>query len=125
MSAAAAIALVDDDASVRRALDRLLSSAGFAVRAFASGTELLDSGFGPDATCLLVDIHLVGMSGFEVVEKLRARGVRSSVIFMTAHDSEHTRAQADAIGSSCYLRKPFEAEALLVAVRSAIASRAG
>lgn len=122
MPAAAVIALVDDDPSVRRALGRLLASSGFAVRAFSSGSELIESGFAPDAACLLVDVHLIGMSGFELVEELRERGVKSSAIFMTAHDSEQTRIQACAIESSAYLRKPFEASLLIEAVRSAIDS---
>jgi FixJ family two-component response regulator len=120
MSATAVIALVDDDPSVRRALDRLLSSAGYGVRSFASGDELLESGFAFEARCLLIDVHLVGMSGFELLESLRVRGVDSSVVFMTAHDSEQTRLQAAEVGSHCYLRKPFEASALLDAVREAV-----
>lgn len=119
MSSAVAIALVDDDPSVRRALDRLLSSAGFSVRTFASGAELLESGFAAEADCLLVDVHLVGMSGFELVERLRERGVRATALFMTAHDSEKTRELAVAAGSLAYLRKPFDANALLDALKDA------
>ena len=114
------IALVDDDISVRRALRRLLRSAGHEVRAFASAQELLDSGFADEAACLIVDIHLGGMTGFELVERLRAAGTRAQAIFITAHDDAAARAQARRLAASAYLRKPFEATALLDAIATAV-----
>lgn len=125
MPTSAVIALVDDDPSVCRAISRLLSSAGYVVETFPSGPELLSSGLAEQAACLLLDVHLIGMSGFELFQTVYKLGVHPPVIFMTAHDSEKTREQAQALGSSAYLRKPFEADALLQAVRAALATRAG
>ena len=112
------VIVVDDDHAVRRALSRLLQSAGYAVKAFASGKELLDSR--EDGDCFVLDIHLGTMNGFELDEKLRAAGSHSPVIFITAHDDEATRERARRLRPQAYLRKPFAAEALLSAVRTAL-----
>ena len=113
------VALVDDDLSVRRALQRLLVAAGFSVRVFASGQELLDSALPEDASCFLLDVHLPGMSGFEIHDALRDRGVQSPVVFMTAHHTETTIERARAAGAR-YLRKPFDSQELLDALRAAL-----
>ena len=118
--ASARIALVDDDLSVRRALGRLLRAAGHEVRAFASAQELLDSGFAPEAACLVVDIHLGGMTGLELVERLRSAGVATPVAFITAHDNAAARDSARRLGAQAYLRKPFEAAVILDAIAAAI-----
>jgi FixJ family two-component response regulator len=117
------IALVDDDLSVRRALPRLLRSAGYEPRGFASGRELLDSGFADRAACLVLDIHLEGMSGFELLESLRASGSRVPAIFITAHDDPAARERARRAGASAYLRKPFDAGVLIDALAAAIPTR--
>jgi FixJ family two-component response regulator len=121
MVASPRIALVDDDLSVRRALPRLLRSAGYEVRAFSSAQELLDSGFAGEAACMVVDIHLGGMSGLEMVERLRGASGDVPVIFITAHDDPASRERARRVGACAYLRKPFEASVLLVAVSQATA----
>jgi FixJ family two-component response regulator len=113
------VALVDDDLSVRRALQRLLVAAGFSVRVFASGQELLDSTLPEDASCFLLDVHLPGMSGFEIHDALRERGVQSPVVFMTAHHTETTIERARAAGAR-YLRKPFDSQELLGALSAAL-----
>ena len=115
------IAIVDDDPSVRRAVGRLLASAGYEVRTFASGAELLIWSQAQLAACFLLDIYLDGMTGFELCERLRGAGVRSPIVFMTAHDNEQTRERARVLGSVPLLRKPFDAHALLDAVHTAIA----
>jgi len=115
------IAVVDDDFSVRRALGRLLSSAGFEVASFGSGEELLTSDVAAAAECLVLDVQLDGLDGFETCDKLREAGVGTSVIFITAHDSPQVRARAATVPHGFFLRKPFDATALLdlicVAVR--------
>lgn len=121
MSAAVKIALVDDDLSVRRALPRLLRSAGYETRAFASAQELIDSGFAGVAGCLVIDIHLGRISGFELLERLRASGVTAPAIFITAFDEADLRARADRLGASAFLRKPFDGSALLDCVAHSIA----
>jgi FixJ family two-component response regulator len=107
------IVLIDDDASVRRALSRLLRSAGFEVRTFGSAAELLDSGAAHNADCLLLDIQLGPTSGFELVDQLRAQGTTTPIVFMTAFDDEATRRRASLVQGSAYLRKPFQAAELL------------
>ena len=110
------MAVVDDDPSVRSALARLLASHGYPVRTFASATELLE--FGPgDFGCVVVDVHLGGMSGFDLGELLRERGVLRPLVFISAQDDEATRARAG--HPDQYLRKPFDVGDLLGAISRA------
>jgi len=120
MSTATWIALVDDDLSVRRALPRLLRSAGYQTRAFASAQDLLESRFAESAACLVLDIHLERTSGFELYERLRASGVMIPTIFITAYDDDAIRDRARSLGAVAFLRKPFDAGALLNAVATAL-----
>ena len=114
--------VVDDDALVRSSLSRLLASAGYQVRTYASAHELLDSGGAGDASCLVLDIYLGGMSGFGLEETLRAAGSRVPVLFVTAHDDATTRARAQRVRAGSYLRKPFNADAFFAALDEAIAA---
>ena len=114
------VSIIDDDLSVRRALRRLVSKAGFSVETFASGREFLDSDPVGRSQCIVLDIHLGGLSGFDVQERLKAMGVEAPVIFITAHDDEATQARAGRSGAAGYLRKPFEERALLEAIERAI-----
>jgi len=120
--AGTSVVVVDDDLSVRRALQRLIRSAGFSVETFASGQEFLDSDPGGASRRVVLDIHLGGMSGLEVQERLAARGVRMPVIVITAHDDARTRARVESLGAVAYLRKPFDDEVLLDAIRKAVTS---
>jgi FixJ family two-component response regulator len=115
MMPGALIVVVDDDASVRSSLARLLASAGYEVRSYASARDLLAAGAG-DAACLVLDVHLGGMSGFELDERLRAEGSLVPVVFITAQDDDATRARATRTGAGRYLRKPFDADALFGAL---------
>jgi FixJ family two-component response regulator len=119
------IAVVDDDASVRRALGRVLGVEGLANRGFASAEELLSSPDLETFTCLILDIHLGGMSGLDLMEQLRREGHGVPVILITAHDDEPTRERACALGASAYLRKPLETAPFLEAVHGALARSAG
>jgi CheY-like chemotaxis protein len=106
------IAAVDDDAAVRKALDRLLRGAGFDVAMFASAEEFLTRGRDCCPVCLVLDISLGGMSGLELREKLVRTGVSIPLVFITAHDDGAiSRGLREAPGVPC-LRKPFD-EALL------------
>ena len=114
------ISIIDDDVSVRRALRRLVQSGGYTVETFASAPEFYDSSpFGRTA-CLVLDLHLEGMSGFELQERLAADRAGIPVILMTAHDDEATRERARRSGAAAYLPKPFEKWALLDAIRTAL-----
>jgi FixJ family two-component response regulator len=114
------ISIVDDDVSVRRALRRLVQSAGYAVETFASAPEFVDSLPSGRTACLILDIHLQGMSGFDLQDRLVAEGVGIPVVFITANDDDATRARVRQSGAAAYLRKPFDKRALLDAIGRAL-----
>ena len=114
------LAVVDDDADVRVALMRLVSSAGFAVETFASGTEFLRSVQDHEPDCVLLDLHMPEMSGFEVQGALAKSHPAVPVVVMTGHDTPESRARAVQMGAKVYLCKPINDEALLAAIDDAI-----
>jgi FixJ family two-component response regulator len=110
------ILVVDDDASVCRALARLLRSFGFEVTTFASAAEVLASGPPADARCLVADVRMPEMGGIELREHLRAMGRDLPTVFMTAHGLEGVRSRV--LEGAPVLQKPLEAEALVRAIES-------
>jgi len=115
------ILVVDDDDGMRSALCRLLGAAGYATRAFASAEEAQASSLVLKASCLVIDVHLSGLTGTDWYATLGAS--RPPAVFVTAFDSELVRASALEAGGCAYLTKPFNRRALLQAVEGAI--RAG
>ena len=111
--------VIDDDASLLRALRRLLGAGGFRVCTFSSAEEFLKSER-PAPACLVLDVHLGGLSGLDLQERLIAAGRRIPVVFITAHDDAVTRERARRIGAIDYLRKPFNDESLLAGINRAI-----
>jgi FixJ family two-component response regulator len=125
---APAIAVIDDDSSVRRALQRLLRSAGFAVETFATAREFLDAGRLSQTACLVLDVHLPGMTGLQLQEHLAISGARVPIVFITARYEGPMHERASKAGAVGYLRKPFDQETLIGAIGKAIgceASRRG
>ena len=116
------VAIVDDDPGVLKGVERLLNASGFGTEVFTSAEAFLDSAAASKATCLLLDIHLGGMSGIELRRQLLASGSRLGVIFMTAVDDD--KMQQDAMDAGCvaFLRKPFSARLLIDAIRKAAGS---
>ena len=114
------IAIVDDDPSMLRATKDLLEAQGFSTREFSSAEEFLIRGVAAQVDCLLLDIHLGGMSGFELRNQLKISGSTLPVIFITALDDEDTRAQAQKAGCVAFLRKPYSARQLMDAIRKAV-----
>ena len=114
------VAVVDDDASVRRALTRLLQSADLRVLTYASATEFLDAGLSSAPECLILDIHLGGMSGLELLSRLRELGHNLPVLIITAHDDAQARESAARGGCVAYLRKPLDAKLVLEEVATAM-----
>jgi FixJ family two-component response regulator len=110
------IAIVEDDASFNRALERLLNASGFATLAFASAEEFLASAKPNSYACVILDIHLPGISGLELFDRLSAGHGRPPVIFITAEDVETIRQEASRISGKICLRKPLIAGELLDAV---------
>jgi len=122
LCAAPLVSIVDDDPSVRRALQRLIEAAGYAVETFASGEDFLDATPWGRSACLIIDIHMVGMTGLELQERLMTRGCAAPVIFITAIDDAPTRERVGLSGAAAYLPKPFDRKTLLGAIQGAIAS---
>jgi FixJ family two-component response regulator len=118
------ICVVDDDPSICKALTRLVRSLGFSVSSFSSGEAFLEASPGVAADCLVLDVHLSGMSGFELQSHLTALKISVPVIFITAHDDAATRDRALNCGAIAYLHKPFEEMALIEAIQTAIGKAA-
>jgi FixJ family two-component response regulator len=118
------VIVVDDNAGLLKSVARLLAYHGIDCRTFASGKALLESDSVQTATCLLLDIHLGGISGIELQRRLAASGSKWPVIFMTANDDEATRNEAMDAGCIAYLRKPFAQHVLLNAISKAVAQPA-
>ena len=106
------IAVIDDDESFRVALVDSLSSQGYGARGFASAEEFIAGDGTEPYDCVITDIHMPGISGFDLMRHLLAHGSRLPVIMITAHEEPGLEAKAAAIGAVCLLRKPFEADAL-------------
>ncbi|WP_410706285.1 response regulator transcription factor [Bradyrhizobium sp. BWC-3-1] len=113
------VVVIDDDASLLKSVARLLARHGIESRTFASAEALLESDSVQTATCLLLDIHLGGISGIALQRRLAASGSKWPVIFMTASDDEATRNEAMDAGCIAYLRKPFAQDDLLNALSKA------
>jgi FixJ family two-component response regulator len=116
------IAIVDDDDSMRSALQGLLESAELPAQSFASAEEFLKSGQHHQIACLIADIRMPGMSGLELQAQLNAERCRIPIIFITAHGDEKMRMQALRAGAVEFMAKPFNDEALLESVRAALES---
>ena len=109
------IAIVDDDDSVRRSLLRVVQSAGYAAESFASARAFLDWLPQGRAACLVLDVHMDEMSGFDLQDKLAV-----PIIFITAHDDAATMERIEKSGASGHLRKPFGEKSVLEAIRRAV-----
>ena len=116
------IAIVDDDESFRRATERFVRSLGYTVAAFASGTAFLESDRLGDTSCLISDVEMPGMSGFELQRQLIDRGHRLPVIFITAFFSVAQK-QAYKENTIALLDKPFNDQQLIECLRNALATR--
>jgi len=114
--------IVDDDASVRRALGRVMTSAGLPSCAFPSVEAFLAADGLRAKGCIIADVTLSGLSGLQL--KLRLNEARSStpVIFLTAHDTEELRQAAFQAGATAFFRKPVDRQILLDAIHSTTAS---
>lgn len=111
--------MVDDEEPVRRALLRLLRSAGLGAHAFASGTEFLLSLETCRPGCVVLDLHMPGMTGFEVQAQLARDAPEIPVIIVTGHDSPETCARAMLTKPVAYLLKPMNDQSLLDAIELA------
>jgi FixJ family two-component response regulator len=116
------VAVVDDDDSMRSALQGLLRAVGLPAQAFASAEDFLNSSQKHQFACLIADIRMPGMSGLELQAQLNAERCRIPIIFITAHGDARMRMQALRAGAVEFLAKPFADEALLESVQAALDS---
>ena len=114
------VAIVDDDPSMLRATADLLNALGFQTKVFTSAQDFLDAGAATQADCLLLDIDLGGVSGFELQHQLKISGSTLPIIFITALDDDGTREQARKAGCIAFLRKPYSARQLIDALQKAL-----
>jgi two-component system response regulator FixJ len=113
--------VVDDDESVRRALDRLLRSAGYRVSGFASALGVLPEVERSAPACLIIDVRMPMVDGLELFESLRAAEIAVPVIFITGHGDIAMAVRAMKAGAFDFLAKPFSDDVLLGAVAGAVA----
>jgi FixJ family two-component response regulator len=125
MSAIPLIAVVDDDAAIREAVQSLLRSVGLGAEGFASAQDFLQSAHLPETACLIVDVRMPRMSGLELQQQLTTAYCLIPIIFITAHGDAATRARALSAGAVDFLDKPFSEEGLLRAVQAALPSFRG
>jgi FixJ family two-component response regulator len=118
------VLVVEDDESMREAIATLLDAADIEFATYASAEALLAAGGVEASVCVISDYQLPTMSGFELLAVLRARGPRPPVIFITAHDSESVRQEAQRLGAAAYLAKPFAGSELLASIRDVVATSA-
>jgi FixJ family two-component response regulator len=114
------VAIVDDDESFARALERLLRASGFEVATYHSAEALLAATPLRPPECLVLDIQLSGMSGPELQQRLREAGDPASIIFVTAHDAPGVREEVERAHCSAYFLKPVAGAPLVEAIKKAV-----
>jgi FixJ family two-component response regulator len=114
------IAIVDDEEPIRKALTRLLHSFGLEVESFPSGAEFLESLSTRQPDCLVLDLHMPGVSGFEVQDSLCSSDIGLPVVIITGHDSVETRERAMKGKPIAFLRKPIDDQVLRDAIELAL-----
>lgn len=124
MPAAPIVYIVDDDPSVRRALRRLIRHEGLDVETSETAGEFLASEHSRRPACLILDVRLPGMSGTDLQSRLAASEPDLPIVVVTAHAQEEIRCRMLAVGAVAVLSKPFDDDALLAAVRRALARQA-
>jgi FixJ family two-component response regulator len=121
----ACVAVVDDDENLRRSFARLLRAAGMQPFTYASAEAFLADPERPRFDCLVLDVHLPGMSGLQLHSQLNAEGYETAVLFITAYDDSASRKEAYAMGCTGYFHKSDSGRQVLTAIRTVIDRRAG
>jgi FixJ family two-component response regulator len=114
------IYVIDDDESVRKAFRRLLGSENLPAQVFSSAEEFLENLRVGDKDCLILDIRMPGLSGFDLLEELEIRGIKIPVIVVSAFDDDQSRERSRRLGAKAFFRKPVDAQALLDSIHWAI-----
>ena len=110
------VAIVDDEEPVRKALKRLLRASGLEAESYASGKHFLEASALRRPDCLVLDLHMPGMSGLQLMQEMQATGAMLPTVVITAYDEPATRQQCLAAGAAAYLRKPLDERLLLNAI---------
>ena len=118
----AVITIVEDDASVREAMENLMKAIGYQTVAFESGEAFLDSSATVETACLILDIRMPGMNGLDLQRRLGLSGNRTPIVFVTAHWDDDARRRALQAGAVAFLLKPVSEADLLGAVSVALKS---
>ena len=113
--------VIDDDESVRRSFGRLLRSVDLDVKTFSSAEEFLSDPRQDRDACILIDLRMPGLTGFDLQQRLLSQGIEIPVIVISASDDPQTREQARQLGAVVFFRKPVDDQALLDAIWWAIA----
>lgn len=121
MPLAPEISIIDDDASVRTAVSRLVRSLGYIANAFASAEEFLNSEQIDTTSCLIADVQMPQMSGLELQDVLRRQARQLPIIFITAFPEPNIRARAMNGGGIGFLAKPIDGESLIKHIQAAVA----
>lgn len=121
MTAAGTVFVVDDEAPVRKGLDRLLRAAGFQVAQFSSAQDFLGTIGEAGPGCVILDYHMPGLNGLELLEVLASRGARWPIVFLTGHGDIPAADRAKLGAAVDFLLKPAGQEELLAAVERALA----
>jgi FixJ family two-component response regulator len=116
------VSIVDDDPSVRKAIDRLCKSAGYRVELYDSSESFLNANVVDRTGCLILDVHLPGKSGLELQTELMAAGKHCPIAFITAVEDELARVRAIQKGAIAYLGKPLDVDRLLEVIEQALRS---
>lgn len=112
------ICVVDDDQSMGRMLDRGLRAAGFDVAVFTSAEELLESGRLDESSCLILDVHLPGMTGIELQQRLKETDTCPPVILISGQSDELTAKRGLRAGAIGFFHKPFSIDSLLATIQA-------
>ena len=121
IAAGARISIVDDDRSMREAVNTLIGSMGLTIEEFSSAEDFLDSDRSQLFDCVILDIRMPGLSGLELQRRLIADNRSVPIVFITAHYSEEERARAIKAGAVDFLTKPFTEQELLNAIAASLA----
>jgi CheY-like chemotaxis protein len=120
LSTLSVISVVDDDPSIRAALNNLLSSRGHVVHTFGSAEQFLGAPQLNDTSCVISDLQMPAMDGLELLANMRRRGYATPFIFITAFPDESVRARALVAGATCFLAKPFAVSMLIACLDAAL-----
>ena len=115
------VAVLDDEAKFRQAQSRLLKTHGFKVETFETGNDLLAALAREPFACVLLDLHMPGMTGFDVLAELATREPRTPVIVITGHDEPGNALRVRTLGATEYLLKPVDESRLLAAIGRVLA----